>query len=131
MAHCAEIKNGIVKRVIVVQDMYGDLTCEQWCEKTFGGIWKQCSYNSRGGIHYGKDGKPDRLPQLRKNYPGEGWKYDEARDAFYQVNKPYPSWIFDEQSCIWKAPIEHPDDGRDYKWDETISGWIERKLDNG
>lgn len=84
MPHCAEIENGIVKRVIVVQDMYGDLNCEEWCAKTYGGIWKQTSYN-------GTD---------RKNYAGVGYTYDEIRDAFIPP-KPEGSWVLNEETCLW------------------------------
>src|SRR3990167_1261685 len=120
MPHCAEIKNGKVERVIVVQETYGTLTCEQWCEKTYGGEWKQCSYNTYGGKH-----KLGGTP-LRKNYPGIGYVYDKDRDAFIPPKPPYESWIFDEETCNWKAPKEKLKD-KDYRWDESKTDWVEMK----
>lgn len=106
MAHCAEIdENGIVKRVIAVEDTYGELTCEQWCEKTFGGTWKQTSYNTKGGIHYDPNTKlPSGKQQLRKNYAGIGYQYDKLRDAFIPP-KPKESAVLNELTCQWKEVI--------------------------
>jgi hypothetical protein len=80
---------------------------------------KRCSYNTIGGIHI-NGGTP-----FRKNYPGEGYIYDEERDAFYSV-KPYPSWTLNEDSCLWVAPIEKPNDGKKYDWIEEELIWKER-----
>lgn len=98
MAHCAEIKDGKVVRVIVTLDEYpdkqgGSLTCEQWCEKIYGGTWRQTSYNTHGGKH------PENRP-LRKNYAGIGYTYDSVRDAFIQP-KPNELVVLDEDTCQW------------------------------
>lgn len=115
MAHCAKIENGIVTQVIVVQDTYSlkgggsgaggkdYLTCEEWCEKTFGGTWKQTSYNTNAGHH------PENRP-LRKNYAGIGYTYDTIRDAFIPP-KPSELAILDEETCQWVEPSEVNNNG--------------------
>ena len=79
-------------------------------------IWKQTSYNTNGGVH-SSGGTP-----LRKNHAGIGYTYDEDRDAFIP-KKPFNSWILNEDTCRWEAPVAMPDDGQDYKWNETIQNW--------
>jgi hypothetical protein len=69
-------------------------------------IWKQTSYNGN----------------IRKNYAGIGMTYDEDRDAFIP-KKPYQSWILNEDTCLWDAPVVKPDDGQNYNWNETIQNW--------
>jgi len=91
---------------------------------------KRTSYNTRGGVHYGADGQPsaDQSKAFRKNYAGLGYMYDAIRDAFIPP-RPYASWVLDEQSCLWKAPVDMPEDAgtgeppRRYQWDETITEW--------
>ena len=79
-------------------------------------VWKQTSYNTFGGVHkFG--GTP-----FRKNHAGIGYTYDENRDAFIPP-KPYNSWQLVEETCQWKAPVAKPDDGQNYKWNETIKNW--------
>jgi len=79
-------------------------------------IWKQTSYNTKGGEHI-LGGTP-----LRKNYAGIGFTYDEDRDAFIPP-KPYASWILNETTCLWEAPVVKPDDGQRYSWNETNQTW--------
>ena len=83
-------------------------------------IWKQTSYNTHGGIHsYG--GTP-----LRKNHAGIGYTYDEDRDAFIPP-KQYNSWILNEDTCLWEAPISKPteelENNQYYFWNESILNW--------
>jgi len=81
--------------------------------------WKQTSYNTRGGSHT-LSGTP-----FRKNYAGIGYTYDEDKDAFIP-NKPFPSWILNEDTCQWSAPIAYPggtDDGKIYDWNEETGSW--------
>jgi hypothetical protein len=82
-------------------------------------IWKQTSYNTHGGIH-DNNGTP-----FRKNYAGIGYTYDAQRDAFLSP-KPYNSWILNEQTCNWEAPVAYPVDSNinnRYKWNEEILNW--------
>ena len=79
-------------------------------------IWKQTSYNTSGGVH-NNGGTP-----LRKNHAGIGYTYDEDRDAFIP-KKPYASWILNEDTCLWEAPVAYPDDGERYTWNESTTNW--------
>jgi hypothetical protein len=79
-------------------------------------IWKQTSYNTIGGVH-----KLGGTP-LRKNHAGIGYTYDEDRDAFIP-KKPFNSWILNENTCLWNAPIPMPTDGKKYKWNESTLTW--------
>jgi len=79
-------------------------------------IWKQTSYNTHNGAH-DNGGIP-----FRKNHAGIGYTYDSNRDAFIP-QKPYNSWILNEQTCLWEAPVARPDDNNTYKWNEEILNW--------
>jgi len=79
-------------------------------------IWKQTSYNTNAGIH-SNGGTP-----FRKNHAGIGYTYDEDRDAFIP-KKPYNSWILNEQTCNWEAPVAKPDSENLYRWNETNLNW--------
>lgn len=118
MAHFAQIdENNIVTRVLVIEQEAVDSGA--WGDPA---SWIQTSYNSMAGVHYGPDGTPDGAPALRKNFAGIGYTYDRERDAFISP-KPYPSWILDEASCCWKAPVPCPKDGKMYVWDEPSINW--------
>ena len=81
-------------------------------------VWKQTSYNTYGGVHQ-LGGTP-----LRKNYAGIDYTYDEDRDAFI-APKPHSSWILNEDTCIWEAPVAHPNDEKPYEWNEETTSWVE------
>jgi hypothetical protein len=108
MAHYALIEDGVVVNVIVAEQNFID---------TQSGTWVQTSYNTHGGVHL-LGGTP-----LRKNYASIGYVYDAERDAFY-APQPYPSWLLNEDTCLWEAPVAHPNDGIDYTWDEISLAWI-------
>ena len=80
-------------------------------------IWKQTSYNTQGGVH-NNGGTP-----LRKNHAAIGYTYDENRDAFIPPKPNLPSWILNEQTCLWEAPVTKPNDGNMYNWNEQIQNW--------
>ena len=80
-------------------------------------VWKQTSYNTVGGVH-NNGGTP-----FRKNHAGIGYTYDETKDAFIPP-KPFNSWILNESTCNWEAPIAYPTDGKLYSWDESTKNWI-------
>jgi len=69
-------------------------------------VWKQTSYNNN----------------IRKNFAGIGYQYDQQRDAFISP-KPFNSWILDENTCRWNAPIPYPNDENRYKWNEQNQSW--------
>jgi len=83
-------------------------------------IWVQTSYNTHGGVH-NNNGTP-----LRKNHAGIGYTYDEDRDAFIS-KKPFNSWILNETTCLWEAPVAIPttelEDNKYYSWNESILNW--------
>jgi len=61
---------------------------------------------------------------LRKNYAGLGYTYDAGRDAFIPP-KPFASWVINESTCLWDAPVSYPTDGKRYTWDEATTSWVE------
>jgi len=121
MAHYAELdSNNVVLRVIVVSNP--DTSTAQgeekesigiaFCERLLGGTWVKTSYNAR----------------IRKNYAGIGYTYDKDRDAFIPP-KPYASWLLNETTCLWNAPVAMPSDAgqgdppKRYTWNEETIGW--------
>ena len=124
MAHFAKLDQNNVVVFVTVGRQEDDGKELELTERT-GDVYKQTSYNTRGGVHY-TDGEPtaDQSKALRYNYAGIGFTYDEDRDAFIPP-KPYESWLLDEATCLWQAPIEYPADGGTYTWDETAGDWVE------
>lgn len=123
MSHFAKVNNGIVEQVIVAEPDFFDTFVD-----TSAGMWLQTSYNTRGGIHYDPEtGQPsaDQSKALRKNFAGVGFSYDAARDEFIPP-RPYNSWLLNDETCLWVAPIPMPDDGKIYIWDEETISWVER-----
>jgi hypothetical protein len=114
MAHFAKLdaKNEVVFVTVGRdQDTEGELTLRT------GAVYKQTSYNTRGGVHL-LGGTP-----LRKNFAGLGYKYDEQRDAFIPP-QPFPSWTLNEDTCLWDAPTPYPTDDQRYYWDEETTSWV-------
>jgi hypothetical protein len=112
MAHFAKVVDGIVTQVIVAESEFFDTFVDP-----LPGQWVQTSYNTRGGKH--PEGRP-----LRKNYAGIGYTYDAERDAFIPP-KPFESWVLNEETCLWDAPIAYPSDDKIYQWDELTNNWVE------
>jgi len=119
MAHFAKIdENNVVLEVIVVHnneliDETGNENESKgiaFCKSLFGWNtnWVQTSYNGT----------------IRKNYAGIGYTYDAGRDAFI-APQPFPSWVLNEDNCIWEAPTPKPNDGKFYRWDEATTSWVE------
>jgi len=114
MAHFAKLdaKNEVIFVTVGRdEDAEGELTLRT------GAVYKQTSYNTRGGVHL-LGGTP-----LRKNFAGLGYKYDEQRDAFIPP-QPFPSWTLNETTCLWDAPTPMPDDDQRYQWDEATTSWV-------
>jgi hypothetical protein len=126
MAHYAFLdENYMVTEVIVGKDEI-NFDWEQYYAMKRGQLCKRTSYNTRGGIYYNPITNlpdDDQSKSFRKNYAGIGFRYDVQLDAFVPI-KPYPSWILNEQTCLWNAPIPYPDDGQLYDWDETTKSWV-------
>ena len=110
MAHFAEIDpNNIVLRVLVVPDEFENNGQDYLANQLgLGGTWIQTSYNSR----------------IKKNFAGIGYSYDITRDAFI-APKPYTSWVLDEDTCKWEAPVAMPIDDNFYVWNEETTSWDE------
>ena len=127
MAHFAELgENNVVLRVIVVAN--SDTADENsneveeigttFCRNLLSGTWKQTSYNGN----------------FRKNYAGIGYTYDSGRNAFIPP-KPFNSWLLNETTCNWEAPVALPQDAgtgdppKFYRWDEDTVNWVEVVLE--
>jgi hypothetical protein len=123
MAHFAQLdENNVVTQVIVVanKDTADANGVEKesigiaFCERLFGGTWKQTSYNGN----------------MRKNYAGIGYTYNADIDAFVPP-KPYNSWVLDEETAQWEAPVAMPEDAgtgeppKSYTWNEETTSWDE------
>ena len=110
MAHYAFLnENNIVTEVIVGIDeteLIEGKHPETWYGEFRGQVCKRTSYNGN----------------YRKNYAGIGYIYNEMLDAFI-LPKPFASWILDEQSCQWEAPVKMPDDNKMYNWNEAKLSW--------
>jgi hypothetical protein len=117
MGHFAKVVDGKVTDVIVAEPEFFETFVD-----SSPGEWIQTSYNTRGGKHYGPDGRPDGEDGLRKNYAGIGFAYDKERDAFIPP-KPFSTWVFNEETCLWDPPIPYPKDGGSYVWDDATATW--------
>jgi len=121
MAHFAKLGIGnIIKKIEVVSN---DIATTEQAGIDFlnnlyntNDVWKQTSYNTKGGVHL-LGGTP-----FRKNFAGIGWKYEQYKDAFIPP-KPFQSWILNETTCLWEAPVSYPDDNNIYTWNETNKTW--------
>jgi hypothetical protein len=120
MAHFARIENSVVtdvqvlsNNVITVDDVEVEEVGQEFLSQLFGGVWVQTSYNA----------------SFRKNFASIGCTYDSVRDAFIPP-KAYPSWVLDEETCQWVAPIPMPETGAPYSWDEKNGVWVEVEDDN-
>ena len=111
MAHFAKLGTGnIIEQVMAVSNDIA--TTEQagvdFINKLYNtrDVWKQTSYNNN----------------IRKNFAGVGYSYDQTRDAFI-APKPYASWILNEDTCLWEAPVAMPEDDNMYTWNESTLTW--------
>lgn len=112
MSHFAKVCDGKVVQVIVAEKEFFDTFVD-----SSPGAWIQTSYNTQGNKH------PENRP-LRGNYAGIGYTYDSANDVFY-APQPFASWLLNETTWTWEAPIPYPNDDKLYKWDEATTSWLE------
>ena len=112
MSHYAKVCDGVVVEVIVAEADFFETFVD-----TTPGEWIQTSYNTLGGKH--PEGRP-----LRKNFAGIGFTYDKQKDAFIPP-KFYSSWVLNEETCQWNAPVPYPSDGKFYDWNENTLSWVE------
>jgi hypothetical protein len=117
MAHFAQIDdNNIVIQVLVTSNDDPD-EGYQWLVDNHGGRWIKTSYNTFGNKHL-LGGEP-----LRGNFGTVGMIYDETKDVFLEL-KPYASWTLNEETFLWKAPIDAPDPTVPSRWDEDSLSWV-------
>lgn len=111
MAHYAFLdENNVVTEVIVGIDeteLIEGKDPETWYGEFRGQRCVRTSYNGN----------------IRKNYAGIGYTYDEQLDAFIPP-KPFDSWVLNEETCRWKSPVPYPTDGVMYTWDESLVDWV-------
>ena len=121
MAHYAFLdENNIVTEVIVGKDE-SNFNWEKQYGSFRGQLCKRTSFNTNGGVH-ALGGTP-----FRKNFAGIGYTYDQQKDAFIPP-KPFDSWILNEDTCLWEAPIAKPQDDNKYTWNEATISWDIKKL---
>jgi hypothetical protein len=112
MSHFAKVCDGKVVQVIVAEKEFFDTFVD-----SSPGAWIQTSYNTQGNQH--PEGRP-----LRGNYAGIGYTYDATNDVFY-APQPFSSWLLNETTWTWEAPIPMPTDDKHYTWDEATTSWLE------
>lgn len=126
MAHYAFLnENNVVTEVIVGNDESNFFDWEQYYAIKRGTFCKRTSYNTKGGVYYNPiTNLPDnnQTKAFRKNYASVGFTYDYKRDAFIPP-QPYPSWILNENTCIYEPPVSCPTDGKTYIWNEQSQSW--------
>ena len=113
MGHFAKVVDGKVTQVIVAEPEFFETFVD-----SSPGTWLQTSYNTIGGQHT-QGGTP-----LRGNYAGIGYTYDQANDVFY-APQPYASWVLNNTTWTWEAPVAMPTNGKVYNWDEATTSWVE------
>jgi hypothetical protein len=113
MSHFAKVTDGKVTQVIVAEKEFFDTYVD-----STPGEWIQTSYNTQGGVH-----KLGGTP-LRGNYAGIGYTYDRTNDVFY-APQPYASWVLNNTTWSWEAPVAMPTDDKKYTWDEAVKNWVE------
>jgi hypothetical protein len=120
MGNYAKVVDGIVTKIIVADSSFFDSFVDD-----SPGEWLQTSYNTKGGVYY----KPnttepdaDQTKAFRKNFAGIGFSYNKLLDAFIPP-KPFPSWVLNDDTCLWIAPVAMPVDGMVY-WDESLLNWV-------
>lgn len=119
MAHYAFLDQNYIVTEVIIGKEDNDYDWETHYAQFRGQMCKRTSYNTYGGVH-----KLGGTP-FRKNYAGIGYKYDPQRDAFIPP-RPFLSWILNEITCLWEAPIPMPSDDKLYIWDENTASWVER-----
>ena len=118
MSHFAKVEDGVVTQVIVAEADH---------VATLDGTWVKTSYNMSGGIYKAPDVDQSVIngdeARERKNYAGIGYYYDGVG---FRKLQPFNSWTLNTSSYIWEPPVAHPDDGKEYTWNEENLAWEER-----
>lgn len=118
MAHYALLdENNVVLQVIVGRDE----------DEVVNGITDWEAYY--GEFHNLKCIRTSYNANIRKNFAAIGFIYDKDKDAFI-APQPFDSWVLNEETCQWEAPVPYPTDGRQYFWDEPVVDWTPMPNDN-
>jgi hypothetical protein len=126
MSHFAKLDANNIVLFVTVGRQEDDGKEDELTART-GDVYKQTSYNTYGGIHYDPDTRnpsADQNKAFRKNYAGIDFTYDSVRDAFIPP-KPYESWLLNETTCLWDAPVPYPTGEQIYTWNEQTQQWDE------
>ena len=126
MAHYAFLDENDVVTEVIVGKNEGNFDWEQQYGSFRRQACKRTSYNTRGVIYYDpetNEPSADQTKAFRKNYAGIGYIYDNKLDAFIPP-KPFASWLLNETTCLWNAPVALPSDGGRYTWDEATLSWV-------
>ena len=134
MSHFAKLDENNIVTFVTVGRQEDDGKEAELTART-GDTYKQTSYNTRGGVHYDPEtGEPsaDQTKALRFNYAGIGYTFDpdKGTDGAFIPPKPYESWILDEATCLWTAPVPMPEETDEegnpvpYVWDESAGEWV-------
>ena len=131
MSHFAKLDENNVVVFVTVGRQEDDGKEAELTART-GDVYKQTSYNTKAGVHYTFNDDGNRVPSedqtkaLRFNYAGIGFTFDpdKGTDGAFIPPKPFESWVLDEDTCLWEAPVAYPEDGEDYTWDEESGAWV-------
>ena len=130
MAHYAQLdsENVVVSVFVGRDDVVESIGDWETYYAPEGFTVKQTSYNTYGGVHYDPEtGEPsaDQSKALRFNYAGIGFTFDpdKGTDGAFIPAKPFDSWVLDEATCLWTAPLPYPEDGATYTWNEELFVW--------
>lgn len=124
MAHYAllDTENTVIQVITGRDENEDGVDWEDFYSNQTGYVCKRTSYWTKGGVHRDAAGEPsaDQNKAFRKNYAGIGFIYDDARDAFIPPS-PYPSWVLDEETCLWEPPEPRPN--VECVWNEETISW--------
>lgn len=135
MAHYALIneENIVIQVIVGANEGHDGKSSEEWeqlYEEKYNCKVRRTSYNTLQGKHYSNEtGKWSKSRQFRGNYAGVGYYYDEGLDAFIPP-KPFDSWVLNNETFTWDAPVPMPEDAGTeespitYRWDEETTNWV-------
>jgi hypothetical protein len=117
-----------------IYDVSQVIRADQEFVNTQPGTWILCDYNTYGNVHYAPSPPaepmtPDGGVPIRANYPGKGYTFDthytigNYPGVFY-APQPYPSWVLNTSTFLWKPPVAYPEDGKTYYWNEATHSWV-------
>ena len=132
MSHFAKLDENNIVIFVTVGRQEDDGKEAELSERT-GDTYKQTSYNTLAGVYYDpatREPSPDQSKAFRGNYASVGYSYDEALDAFIPP-KPFNSWLLDEATYSWNAPVPYPTDGFTYFWNEAAIDWELQNFSEG